>query len=110
MKDRTGTCWRCTTTQYRTTRMVKDFAFLKSKNVKYVKSLPAMARYLTHMDSPDKAQYDPEGVCEFGGADWRDLCAHDFGQAPGAREMRAFTGEQRRGLLPVLGLVRRAQR
>ena len=34
-----------------------------------------MARYLTHMDSPDKAQYDPEGVCEFGGADWRDLCA-----------------------------------
>ena len=56
-------------------QVVKDFAFLKSKNVKYVKSLPAMARYLTHMDSPDKAQYDPEGVCEFGGADWRDLCA-----------------------------------
>ncbi|MDU5257737.1 Rep family protein, partial [Eggerthella sp.] len=52
-------------------QVVKDFAFLKSKNVKYVKSLPAMARYLTHMDSPDKAQYDPEGVCEFGGADWR---------------------------------------
>lgn len=49
-------------------QVVKDFAFLKSKNVKYVKSLPAMARYLTHMDSPDKAQYDPEGVCEFGGA------------------------------------------
>ena len=40
-------------------QVVKDFAFLKSKNVKYVKSLPAMARYLTHMDSPDKAQYDP---------------------------------------------------
>ena len=38
-------------------QVVKDFAFLKSKNVKYVKSLPAMARYLTHMDSPDKAQY-----------------------------------------------------
>lgn len=46
-------------------QVIEDFGFLKSKNVKYVKSLPAMARYLTHMDSPDKAQYDPEGVCEF---------------------------------------------
>lgn len=74
-------------------QVVKDFAFLKSKNVKYVKSLPAMARYLTHMDSPDKAQYDPEGVCEFGGADWRDLCATTSDKHLALREMRAFIRE-----------------
>lgn len=74
-------------------RVVKDFAFLKTKNVKYVKSLPAMARYLTHMDSPDKAQYDPEGVCEFGGADWRDLCATTSDKHLALREMRAFIRE-----------------
>lgn len=71
-------------------QVVNDFSFLKTKNVKYVKSLPAMARYLTHMDSPDKAQYDPEGVCEFGGADWRDLCATTSDKHEALKEMRAF--------------------
>lgn len=28
------------------------------------------ARYLCHLDSPDKAQYSPEDVLCFGGADW----------------------------------------
>ena len=91
-------------------QVVKDFAFLKSKNVKYVKSLPAMARYLTHMDSPDKAQYDPERL-RVRRRGLARLVRHDFGQAPGAAgDARVHPGEQRRGLLPVLGLVRRAQR
>ena len=53
-------------------QVVEDFAFLKSKNFKYVKSLSTMAAYLCHLKSPDKAQYDPEGIVEFGGACWRD--------------------------------------
>ena len=90
-------------------QVVKDFAFLKSKNVKYVKSLPAMARYLTHMDSPDKAR--PGGRLRVRRRGLARLVRHDFGQAPGAAgDARVHPGEQRRGLLPVLGLVRRAQR
>ena len=34
-----------------------------------------MAAYLCHLKSPDKAKYDPEGIVEFGGANWRDWCA-----------------------------------
>lgn len=46
----------------------KDFAFLNSSNIKWVKSKSAMAAYLCHLKSPDKAKYDPEGIVEFGGA------------------------------------------
>lgn len=53
----------------------KDFAFLNSSNIKWVKSKSAMAAYLCHLKSPDKAKYDPEGIVEFGGANWRDWCA-----------------------------------
>ncbi|EBW2105830.1 hypothetical protein DAL61_25015 [Salmonella enterica subsp. enterica serovar Enteritidis] len=53
----------------------KDFAFLNSSNIKWVKSKAAMAAYLCHLKSPDKAKYDPEGIVEFGGANWRDWCA-----------------------------------
>lgn len=71
-------------------QVATDFDFLKSKNIKFVKSLPAMARYLTHMDSKDKARYDADGICEFGGADWRDLCATTSDKHEALKEMRAF--------------------
>lgn len=35
-----------------------------------VQSLRAMARYLCHLDNPDKAQYSPDDVLSFGGADY----------------------------------------
>lgn len=70
-------------------QVLEDFSFLKTKNVKYVKSLAAMARYLVHMDSPDKAQYDPEGIVEFNSADWRDWCATGTEAAKEIPKMRA---------------------
>lgn len=41
------------------------------KSVQYRDSWRACARYLVHMDDPDKYQYDPSDVRECGGADWR---------------------------------------
>lgn len=32
-----------------------------------------MARYLIHMDNPEKAQYSPHDVLELNGADWRAI-------------------------------------
>lgn len=32
-----------------------------------------MARYLIHLDDPDKALYEPEDVLEFNGADWKKI-------------------------------------
>lgn len=38
-----------------------------------VKSLRAYARYLCHLDNPEKVQYDTSLVRQFGGADYMDL-------------------------------------
>ena len=42
----------------------------KEKSVQYRDSWTAVARYLCHLDDPNKAQYDPADVVEFGGADY----------------------------------------
>lgn len=46
-----------------------DFAFLHGPaNVKAVRSLRSMVRYLAHLDDPKKAPYRPEDILTFGGA------------------------------------------
>lgn len=69
-----------------------DFAFLNGgHNVKYVRSLRSMVRYLCHLDDPDKAQYDRDKVLTFGGADFdivEQLGSHERHEA--LKAMRAF--------------------
>lgn len=69
-----------------------DFAFLNGgHNVKYVRSLRSMVRYLCHLDDPDKAQYDRADVLTFGGADFdivEQLGSHERHEA--LRAMRVF--------------------
>lgn len=43
---------------------------VKAASVQYRDSWTAVARYLCHMDDPNKAQYNPADVVEFGGADY----------------------------------------
>lgn len=40
-----------------------------------VKSLRGNARYLCHMDNPEKAQYDTRDVRSFSGADYSEVCS-----------------------------------
>ena len=48
---------------------LKDFAFLKgSKYAERVRDKIPMIRYLIHKDDPQKAQYNSEDICLFGGA------------------------------------------
>lgn len=42
----------------------------KEQSIQYRDSWTAVARYLCHLDDPNKAQYDPADVVEFGGADY----------------------------------------
>ena len=69
-----------------------DFAFLNGgHNVKYVRSLRSMVRYLCHLDDPDKAPYKREDVLTFGGADFdivEQLGSHERHEA--LRAMRVF--------------------
>lgn len=70
-----------------------DFSFLNTKNIKYAKSQPAMARYLVHKDNPDKAQYSSDGVLEFCGANWLDWCAMSTDLHGQMKQMRVFIRE-----------------
>lgn len=48
---------------------------VNATNVQPITSLRAYARYLCHLDNPEKAQYEISGVMAFGGIDYRDLVA-----------------------------------
>lgn len=67
-----------------------DEASISTTNVKWVRSVRAMSRYLTHMDSPDKARYSDDEVTELSGASWAEMTerAEDFHAI--LREMREF--------------------
>lgn len=67
-----------------------DFSFLGTTNIKYAKSKASMALYLCHLRSDDKAQYSPDEVLEFGGADWRDWCSELDDIHATMKEMRVF--------------------
>lgn len=71
----------------------EDFAFLGTHSIKYAKSKASMAIYLCHLKSPDKAQYDPNEVLEFGGANWHDWCSELEDVHAMMLEMRAFIRE-----------------
>lgn len=63
--------WSNTTTR----RNAKKF-FAKFEGPEVILRLESprgMARYLIHLDDPDKAQYAPEDVLEINGADWQAI-------------------------------------
>lgn len=71
---------------------LSDFAFLNGgHNVKYVRSLRSMVRYLCHLDDKDKAQYSRDDVLTFGGADFdivEQLGSHERHET--LKSMRAY--------------------
>ena len=71
-------------------QVVEDFAFIKSKSVKYAKNKAAMALYLCHLASPDKARYAVDEVQEFGGADYKDWMAEIENVHATMKEMRSW--------------------
>lgn len=57
-------------------------------------SKPGAARYLCHLDNPEKVQYDPEGVISFCGADFREACHYTTDKYSYIREMQKWCREQ----------------
>lgn len=58
-----------------------------------VKSARAYARYLCHLDNPEKAQYSIDDVGCFGGADYLTLIGTMADKAKAIREMHAWINE-----------------
>ena len=61
--------WANTTTRQNAERFFEQFG--GPKMILRLENPRGMARYLIHMDDPDKAPYSPEDVLEFNGADWK---------------------------------------
>lgn len=59
-----------------TTRKNAEYFFSKFNGPQKILRLESplgMARYLIHLDDPDKAQYSPEDILAFNGADWYEI-------------------------------------
>lgn len=67
----------------------------KEKSVQYRDSWTAVARYLCHMDDPNKFQYNPADVVEFGGADYLDAINRSADKYRIVAEMCAWCKENR---------------
>lgn len=62
--------------------------------VQQVKDWVGYARYLCHLDNPEKAQYSPEDVLEFGGEDWLETTQKVTDDQLTEREILRFVRSQ----------------
>ena len=62
--------------------------------VQVVKDWVGYARYLCHLDNPEKVQYSPEDVIEFGGEDWLETTQKVTDDQLTEREIIRFAREQ----------------
>lgn len=63
--------WPNTTTRRNAQKFFAKFN--GPKTILRLENPRGMARYLIHMDDPEKAQYSPEDVLQFNGADWQAI-------------------------------------
>lgn len=59
-----------------------------------VQSIRGYARYLCHLDNPEKHQYSPEDVTTYGGADYHGVIGLAIDRYKAIIEMTAFIREQ----------------
>lgn len=66
------------------------FDTFKGVGVEVVSSLRGYARYLCHLDNPEKASYSPEDVKAYGGANYSHIIGTMADKGKAIREMREF--------------------
>lgn len=77
--------------------------------VEIVADYRGYARYLCHLDSPDKAQYSPDAVKCFGGADWAAVALSEAERTDAVLdEIEDWIDET--GCVSYIGLCRYARR
>lgn len=81
---------------------------LGAPHPQYVQSKSGMARYLCHMDNPEKKQYKPEDVICLGGADYMETVATAADLDRTITEMEDWCDEQ--GVFSYAALSRYARK
>lgn len=74
-------------------QVMELFAQIGGVGCEQIQSIRAYARYLCHLDNPDKTQYSPENVRQFGGADYQDIIGLAADKYKCVREMLQFCRE-----------------
>ncbi len=70
------------------------FAKVNGVGCEVVQSIRGYSRYLCHLDNPEKAQYNPEEVRCFGGADYSAIIGLATDKYKAIREMIDFCNEK----------------
>ena len=65
-----------------------------------------MARYLIHLDNPEKAQYSPDDVLAFNGADWQKIAIPDDDKQEAMSIVNLVAENDIRGYYDLLKLCR----
>lgn len=66
------------------------FSKINGVGCEKVNSVRGSARYLCHLDNPEKAQYSTKDVRPFGGADYHDICSLSSDRYAAISEMLEF--------------------
>ncbi len=77
---------------------------------KVIGSLRGVCRYLCHLDNPEKAQYSPEDVICYNGADWNTVINLKSEKYTAIEEMQAFCDKYRITSFLILNTYARAHR
>ena len=88
----------------------KIFQGLGGVGCEVIESKIGMARYLCHLDNPEKAQYLPENVICFSGADYFSVITSDIDRLRLISEMEQFCDENNCFIYSVLARYARDNR
>lgn len=69
------------------------FSLVNGVGCEVIESIRGYARYLCHLDNPEKHEYSTEDIIQFAGADYQTLCMLDTDKVKLIAEMQAFCDE-----------------
>lgn len=96
------TMWRNTTTRRNAEKFFSQFG--GPKTIIRLGSPRRMARYLIHLDNPEKTQYPPQDVIEINGADWAKLALTESTKGEAMAVVRIVEDEEPEGYFDLLKL------
>lgn len=88
-------------------QVISFIGAFKGVGCEVVQSRRGYARYLCHLDNPEKQQYSPDDVVAFGGCDYMDMIGLPIDRYKAIEEMMDFCDE--RGLISFATLCRYAR-
>lgn len=94
--------WGNTTTRRNAQRFFAQFG--GPKTLLRLESPRGYARYLIHMDDPDKAQYSPDDILAFNGADWTTLALSQSTQSEAMSVVKVVEEQEPLGYFDLLKL------